>query len=146
MNPLLLVLLLASSAHGFANIEPQDISYSSYAIAGLSIGTTTLNTSRLTVYGIITSSTPIPTISCSAGTGVVLANSGSQSGTFNAGIGATACTLTFQTAFPKVPICFCQVQTVPVALAATATASSVTCTAVAALTGDVLNYFCWSFP
>jgi hypothetical protein len=54
--------------------------------------------------------------------------------------------VTFSVPFPKTPLCLCQVQTTPVAIAAVGTTTTVKCTAVASLSGDTLNYFCWGPP
>ncbi len=115
---------------------------------GLSVGTNTTATAPgITVYGVVTSSTPTATsISCTAGSGTIIDPSDNQSGSFTAGALATACTVNFSIAWPKTPKCFCSVTNTPVAIAPTSTTTSVTCTSVAALTGDTLNYFCWSKP
>lgn len=99
--------------------------------------------------GVVVSSTPVPSISCNNGTGVLSANSGSQSGSFAAGTLATSCTVTFASgsAFPKTPSCFCNGQVAGLIVNATAmSTTALTCGASTALTGDTINYFCWSQP
>lgn len=99
--------------------------------------------------GVVVSSTPVPSISCNNGTGILNANSGSQSGSFAAGTLATSCTVTFASgfAFPKTPSCFCNGQVAGLIVNATAmSTTALTCGASTALTGDTINYFCWSQP
>ncbi len=68
-----------------------------YVSSSVAIGTTTIAaTPGLSVYGVVTSSTPTPaSITCTAGTGVLIDPSDSQSGSFTAGALATACTVNF---------------------------------------------------
>lgn len=116
---------------------------------GVYVSPTGLTSFPSGLQGVITSSTPIPSVSCNAGTGVMLANSSSQSGFFTAGTLATSCTVTFATGstFPKQPSCFCNGSIAGLLVNATASATnSVTCGASTALTGDTVNYICWSSP
>lgn len=131
-----------------------DIAYSSIMIAtsaaptGGNVGIqTAFPSTALSVYGIVTSSTTTSTVSCNAGTGVMLANSNSQSGFFTAGTLATSCTVTFGTSFPKAPSCMCNGSVAGLFVNASASATnSVTCSASTALTGDTINYICWGAP
>jgi hypothetical protein len=147
MMKLLLLLLLASSAHAYQNIQPQDISFSSPSLQGVSLGTTTPPTTPLTVYGIIGSSgTSAASVTCSAGTPVLLPNSNSQSGSFTAGSLSTNCTVTFATAWKTAPtFCACNTGTTLYA-DGTCTKTTITCTAATALTGDTITYFLWGPP
>ena len=142
----ILLLLLSASAHAVPLVQPQDVALSSFSFKAVSVGTNTLPAEALTVYGIVASSTTVPTISCTAGTGVVTAGSTSQAGSFAAGVAATACTLTFTVPFISSPFCVCQ-NTVALATYASAySKTSVTCTAATALTGDTITYWCWGPP
>jgi hypothetical protein len=141
-----LLLLVVVHAKAAPLVQPQDVSFSTFTFGGVSVGTNTMPTAQgVTVYGIVTSSSPIPSVACSAGSPVMGANSGNQSGTFTAGAAATTCTVTFKTPWPRAPVCFCNAST-PLALSATTTTTTVACAALTALTGDTLNYFCWSVP
>lgn len=66
---------------------------------------TPVPTTALSVYGVVTSSTAIPTSTCDAGTPIVGANSTNQHGAITSGALATACTVTFSAAWPKTPVC-----------------------------------------
>lgn len=147
---LVLSLLLPISASAAPSILPQDIAQvltSTYAFPGsVSIGTNT-NSTTLTLYGKITSSTTIGSIACSAGTPVLDPKSTDQAGVYAAGTLATNCTYTFKTAWPKSPVCVCGTDAAtPIAVSATTTVTSVKCTAAAALTGDNVTYICWGAP
>lgn len=111
----------------------------------VSVGTTTTSTA-LSVYGVITSSTPIPSISCSAGTGVLGAESTNQHGNFVAGTAATSCTVTFTTAWPKKPSCFCNDETNTLLTKAVGTTTTLVCSSLSALTGDTITYGCQGAP
>lgn len=144
----LLLLLLASSAQAFQQVQPQDVAFSTFNVAALAVGTMTVPTMPgVSVYGIVTSSTPMPTsVSCTAGSPVLLANANNQSGSFTAGSLATACTVTFSRAWNQTPnFCMCNTGTTLYA-DATCSKTSITCTAATSLTGDTLSYFVWGPP
>lgn len=151
MKTLLLLLALCYSAQAAPLVQPQDISTtitnSTFSFQGsVSIGTNT-NSTTLTVYGQITSSTTIGSLVCSAGTPVLDPKSTDQAGVYLSGIAATNCTYTFKTAWHKIPICVCGTDAAtPIAVSATVTATTVKCTALAAMTGDNVTYFCWGAP
>lgn len=113
----------------------------------IGMGTASPSTSTtLTVYGLTVSSTPNPTISCSAGTGVITAESNSVSGEFVAGAGAANCTLTFSAPWPKKPKCFCNDQTSILTVRATATSSTLKCDVSVGFGGDTVEYGCQGSP
>lgn len=142
-----ILLLLTSYAHAAPIIQPQDVSFSTWTAGGLSIGTTTVNTTRLTVYGVITSSTTMGTIACSAGTGVMTPTCTDDHCTYAAGTLATNCTYTFAIVKPKKPDCVCGTDAAtPIAVSATATTTSIKCTAASALTGDNVTFLCLGAP
>ena len=60
------------------------------------------------------------------------------------GGGATACEVTFQTAYSAAPICICQDETTAVATRASATTTAMTCSGVLSAS-DVINYICIGF-
>src|ERR1035437_7586129 len=113
----LLLLLLSSSALAAPLAGTQDFQPSISISSAVAIGTTTLPTTALTVYGIVTSSSPVPSATCNAGTATIGANSGNQSGSLLAGTLAVNCTVTFKTPWPKAPVCICNVST-PLAISA----------------------------
>lgn len=76
----------------------------SFGVAGSGTNTP-VPTTALSVYGVVTSSTAIPTSTCDAGTPTVGANSTNQHGAITSGALATACTVTFSAAWPKTPVC-----------------------------------------
>lgn len=110
------------------------------------IGINAAPTTALTVYGVITSSNPAPSITCSAGTGVVGAQSTSQAGSFVAGALATSCTITFSSAWPKRPSCFCNDETNTLLTRAVANTTTLVCSSLSALTGDTVTYGCQGAP
>lgn len=104
-------------------------------------------TTALTVYGVITSSTTQPAIVCNAGTPVKTPATTDQHGTFLAGIAAVNCTVTFGTAYPKIPVCLAGTDlAVPVALSTTESTSALVITGAAALTGANIKYHCFAAP
>ena len=103
-------------------------------------------TTALSVYGVVTSSDPAPSISCSAGTGVLGAQSTSMAGSFVAGTAATSCTVTFASAWPKKPSCYCNDETNTLLTRAVATTTTLQCSSLSALTGDTVTYACWGAP
>jgi len=147
MHKLILLLLLSVPAHAAPLVGPQDVTYSSFSVQGVAVGTTTPPTSSLTVYGILGSSgTTAASVSCSAGSPALLANSNSQSGSFTAGSMSTTCTVTFTTAWKTQPT-FCSCNTGTTLYAdGTCTKTTMTCTAATALTGDTITYFLWGPP
>lgn len=143
----ILFLLLCSSAYAAPVVQPQDIAFSTFQVAGISVGTTTAPTTAESVYGVITSSTIQGTVACSAGTPILTAGSSDQIGAYSAGTLATNCTYTFKRAWPKTPVCFCASDAAtPISLSSLATTTTVKCSAAAALTGDNIFYFCWGPP
>lgn len=147
----MLMVFLAAAVRAGSYIQPQDISPivggSTFSFVGaVSIGTNT-NSTPLTVYGQITSSTTIGSLACSAGTPSLDAKSTDQAGYYLPGIAATNCTYTFAKSWKKAPVCICGTDAAaPIAVSATVTVSSVKCTAAAAMTGDNVTYICWGAP
>ena len=112
------------------------------------IGTTS-PTGALSVYGVITSSTPLPTISCNTGSAVLSSDSTSMAGAFTVTGAATNCTVSFATGyhFTKAPHCFCNNESVVEVLIAQPTTGSVLCVdASISLSGNVIDYGCWGAP
>jgi hypothetical protein len=142
------LLLLAASAHAAPLVGTGDVQPSVSFSSAIAVGTNTAPTSAITVYGVITSSTPVPSVSCTAGTGVMTAGSTAQFGSFAAGTLATACTVTFSTVFPfpKTPFCQCQSNANLLVFASAVSKTALTCTAASALTGDTVTYLCQSPP
>lgn len=156
----LLLLLLASTARAAPLVGTQDVQ-PSIAFTSATVGGAVLtagpggaafagavqSTSTVASNLPFTSSGTIPTaISCTAGTGVLLANANKQSGTFTAGTLATACTVTFSTPWNTLPnFCSCNTGTTLYA-DATCSKTAITCTAASALTGDTISYFVWGPP
>lgn len=103
-------------------------------------------TTRLSVDGVITSSTTQGSVACNAGTPVLAATATDQHGSYTAGTLATACTYTFATPFPKDPDCFCNSSSATLPLSATHSANDVTCTGASSLTGITVSYFCFGAP
>lgn len=104
-------------------------------------------TSALSVYGITTSSTTTPTVTCTAGSPVVTAGSTSEFGSYSAGTLATGCTITFGTAFPAAKVfCQCQSNANLLVWASASSNTALTCTSATAMTGDVITYFCRGVP
>lgn len=104
---------------------------------------TSAPTSALSVYGVITSSTPIPSVSCTAGSPTMTAGSTSEFGSYAAGALATGCTVTFATAFPNAHVfCQCQASANLLVYASASSATAVTCTSATAMTGDTITYSC----
>ena len=161
----LLILFLCVSAHAAPLVQPQDlnnvavttwtlgVAASSSNFAGgvarisqsLSVGTSS-GTVALTVYGVASSSTTSPTVTCGSGTPVMTPGSSTQAGSYAAGALATGCTVTFTQTFNKAPFCVCQATASLVVWASATTPASVTCTSATAMTGDTINYFCWGQP
>lgn len=142
-----LLLLLAASASAAPLVQPTDmVRTSSFTFNALAVGTTTANTAALTVYGIVASSTPIPTIACTAGSPAMTAGSTSQFGSYAAGALATGCTVTFATAFPSTPFCQCQSNANLLVYASSVSKTAITCTSATAMTGDTITYFCQGPP
>lgn len=141
------LLLLSISAHAAPLVGLGDLQPNVYVSSAITIGSTITATSPLTVYGIITASGTTPTsVSCSAGSPALLANSNSQSGSFTAGALATACTVTFSKPWATTPtFCACNTGTTLYA-DGTCTKTTITCTAATALTGDTITYFLWGNP
>lgn len=117
------------------------------SLAKLGVGTNA-PTTTLTVYGVVTTSSTIPTIACNAGTGVIGANATSNHGTFVAGSGAANCTVTFAAGatFPKTPDCICADDTSILALKPTPATGSLICTASVSMSGDTISYICMGAP
>ncbi len=141
---------LSLSAQATPLVQPQDISTtitnSTFSFAGaVNVGTTT-NSTALTVYGLITSSSTMGTIACNAGTGTLSTTATDQHGTFTAGASAANCTYTFKTPWPKTPDCICADDSSILAIKATASRTSVICTASVTMSGDNITYFCWGAP
>ncbi len=103
-------------------------------------------TTALTVYGVITSSTTQPTIACSAGTGVIGVNATNQHGKFVAGAASANCTLTFSTAYPKAPSCWCNDESAIVVVQAISTTTTLKCSVAVTMGGDTINYGCMGAP
>lgn len=103
-------------------------------------------TTALSVYGVITSSTAIPSFTCNAGTPVGNAVSTNQHGRFVAGASAANCTVTFSTAWPKAPACFCNDETTVLAMKAVATTTTLVCTVASTMGGDTITYGCMGAP
>lgn len=93
-------------------------------------------------YGLFLSSTPIPSITCNAGTGVLASRSTNQHGEFVAGAGASSCTITFSTSWPKKPSCFCNDQSAILATRATPTTTTLICDVAITFSGDTIQYGC----
>lgn len=149
MRIFLLVFTLCGSAQSAPLVQPQDIttvSNSTFSFpGGVSVGTNT-NSSALTVYGIVTSSTPIPSISCSAGTGVMAASATSSQGSFVAGTAATSCTVTFVKAFPRTPVCIVGEGTSLVTTRVSAVSATAFTAAGTTISGDTIYYLCMGAP
>lgn len=143
-----ILLLLAASAHAAPLVQPQDVAFSSFNVKAISVGTTTLPTSGLTVYGIIGSSTTTPTVTCTNGTPIMTVGSTSQFGSYSAGTLATGCTVTFGSgaSFPSTPFCQCQANANLLVFASAVSKTAVTCTAATAMTGDVITWNCGGPP
>lgn len=110
------------------------------------IGMTSPST-PLSVQGVITSSTTIPQVSCTAGSGTMTAGSGTNFGSFVAGTLSTACTVTFTNQFPNNRVfCQCQATTNVLVYASAYSSTAVTCTSASALTGDTITYACQGQP
>lgn len=109
-------------------------------------GSVTVAGSSLTVGGIITSSTTSPTITCSAGTGILEAQSTSHSGTFAAGAAATSCTITFTQTWPKTPNCTVTDDTSLVPIRVSARSTSAITIAGTTISGDTITYICMGAP
>lgn len=102
---------------------------------------------ELTIRGVITSSTTMGTVACNLGTPLLTATATDSHGEYSAGIGATNCTYTFGTAWPKKPDCSCGTDAAtPIAISALATTTTIKCTGAAALTGDNITYKCEGAP
>lgn len=143
----LIILLLAVSSHAAPLVGTGDLQPSIYVSSAVSIGTTTIPTSSLTVYGVIGSSTPIPSISCTSGAPTMTAGSGTEFGSYAAGALATGCTVTFAKAFPSARVfCQCQASANLLVYASAFSATSVTCTSATAMTGDTITYICRGQP
>ena len=143
----LILLLLAASAHAAPLVGTQDVKPNVSFSSAVAIGTNTAPTSSLTVYGVIGSSTPIPTISCTAGSPVMTAGSGTEFGSYAAGSLATGCTVTFAKAFPSARVfCQCQATANLLVYASAFSATAVTCTSATAMTGDTITYICRGQP
>lgn len=126
---------------------PEVFTSTMMAVAGVSIGTNTSPTTRLTVYGVVTSSSVMGTLACNAGTPTATTAMTDDHGTYLSGVAAVNCTYTFKTPWPKTPVCVCGTDAaVPIAVSATATTTSIKCTAAAALTGDNISYLCMGAP
>lgn len=93
-------------------------------------------------YGLFLSSTPIPSITCNAGTGILASRSTNQHGEFVAGAGASSCTITFSTSWPKKPSCFCNDQSAILATRATPTTTTLICDVAITFSGDTIQYGC----
>ena len=111
----------------------------------VAIGTTT-PTTTLTVYGVVTSSTAVPTISCDAGTGVMTAESTSQHGEFVAGAAAVDCTITFAAAYPKKPKCSSNDETHFRLIRLVPTTTTLQFISTATLSSDTIQYDCHGAP
>ncbi len=111
-------------------------------------GGVSLQTSSLTVTGVILSSTTQGSISCTAGTGVLSTSCTDQHCTFAAGTLATACTYTFAKPWPKTPDCLAGTNAAtPIAVSVTSPGTtSITLTAAAAMTGDNVTFLCNGAP
>lgn len=150
MKNILLLLSLCGSAQAAPSIKPQDISdqiaQSTFSFLGaVSVGTNT-NSTALTLYGVITSSTAMGSIACNAGTGALATSATDQHGTFTAGASAANCTYTFKNPWPKTPDCFCADDTSILAIKATASRTTLICTASVTMSGDSISYFCFGAP
>ena len=131
------------------SLEPMRIDGSPLILnlGGGNVGVNTKSpTTALSVQGLITSSTTIPTISCTSGSPTMTAGSTSQAGSYAAGALATGCTVTFTQAFNSNPFCYCQASANLLVYASATATNSVTCTAATAMTGDTIIYFCWGPP
>ena len=165
MVKILLLAIFATNAKAAPLVQPQDLNNvavttwtfgvptSSSGFAGgtgwasqrFAVGTSS-PTVALTVYGVLSSSTTSPTVTCGAGSPVMTPGSTSQAGSYAAGALATSCTVTFTQPFNKAPFCFCQAFANLLVYASATTASSVTCASATAMTGDTIGYFCWGPP
>lgn len=137
-----LLLLLAASSHAAPLVGTQDLQPNISISSAVAIGTTTAATSALTVYGIITSSTTTPTVTCTAGSPTVTAGSTSQFGSYASGIAATGCTLTFGKSFPSTPFCQCQSNANLLVYNSAVSKTQLTCTSASAMTGDTITWLC----
>lgn len=146
----LLLLLLSVPAKAAPLVQPQDVAFSSFSIKGLSIGTTTVSTTALNVYGVIASSSPVPSVTCTSGSPTMTAGSGTNFGSYAAGALATGCTVTFAAGFGfrtgANVFCFCQAFASLAVWASAASPTAVTCTSATAMTGDTVGYWCWGQP
>lgn len=102
---------------------------------------------NLTVYGVVQSSTPIPSISCDTASPID-PNSTDQAGGFTCANGASKCTITFSTPRATRPWCFCASQTTTrVWYADSVTTTSVECNdAGVNCNGERVAYFCFGSP
>jgi hypothetical protein len=133
-----------------------EIAGSTFTVRGgeVAIGTSAASAnagdSRLYVYGLVTSSTPIPSITCTAGTGVLAATSNTQSGKFTAGAGAGSCTITWSTLekrWPKEPTCVCVNETSNDGTRPVATTTNLQCISWDGnFGGETIKYSCWGAP
>lgn len=150
MKILIIILALCSSAKAVPNILPQDFSISNttWTLPGsVSIATTT-NSTALTVYGVITSSTPIPSVSCTAGSPTLSASSTNSQGVITTGAASTSCTVTFATAkaWPKTPVCIAGEGTTLALVRVSAVSGTAFTVTATALNGDVIYYICMGAP
>lgn len=132
---------ITAGARGTTRISVQNNGF-------VAIGTATVNaSSALSIFGITTSSSVTPTVTCTAGSPVMTAGSTSEFGSYSAGTLATGCTITFGTAFPSLPVfCQCQSNANLLVWASATSKTALTCSSATAMTGDVITYFCRGVP
>lgn len=140
--------VVPSAVHRYSVVVTSQSGVSTFvidAVGNVGLSTPTPST-RLSVYGIITSSTPIPSISCNAGTGVMASRSTDQHGEFVAGAAAANCTITFTQTWPKKPNCWCNDETNIVVVRATPTTTTLKCDVAIDFGGDTIQYGCMGAP
>ncbi len=103
-------------------------------------------TTALSVWGVITSSTAIPSVACNAGTGTLSATSTDQHGTITTGAASVNCTVTFSVAWPKTPVCIVGEGSTLALVRVSAVSTTAFTVAGTALNGDVLYYMCMGAP
>lgn len=111
----------------------------------IGIGTTAQSTA-LSVYGVITSSTTQGSIACNAGTPALSATATDQHGTFTAGTAAANCTYTFGTAWPKTPDCVAIDDSSIIALRISAVSTTAVTVAGTTISGDTITFICMGAP
>lgn len=149
------VLTAVSGKVGIGTFVPQAALevQSSTKPTGYALSVSSQNGQVAGVFGVtggghVVSSGTIPGIACGAGSPTMNPHSNDVSGSFAAGTGATACTVTFSAAWSNLNGCWSSTNAAtPIALSVTSLSNTaVTFTALGALTGDTIYYYCYGAP